>query len=103
MTTRFTTNEYVKLSSPLQLGDWSIRLTMAEPFGDLSPFKTWDPAQPTASLPWYSDYNSTKHDREANLNKATLESLVNAVGSSYVMLGAQLGPELSCRGTIFDT
>lgn len=47
-----------------------------EVIGILAPFSTWDSKQPTQSLQWYAAYNFTKHDREANLNKATLNDLV---------------------------
>jgi hypothetical protein len=53
------------------------------------PFQAW--ANGTGQLPWYADYNAIKHDREAEFRRATLKSLVNAMGAVYVLVVAQFG------------
>ena len=91
---RLTTNDYVKLCGPMLLSDFTIlssQFPIIEPF---RPFSGWDDAQPTESLPWYSAYNSTKHDRERNFQHATLEHAIHAVGAVLVMIHAQFAP---CR------
>jgi hypothetical protein len=89
---RFNTNDYCKLRDPLRLEKWEIAMTTFPRYGNIAPFRGWDSAKPTASLGWYDDYNSTKHDREVNLRKATLENVISAVAALYVMLAAQVGP-----------
>lgn len=67
-------------------------------FPQISPFKDWDPGNPTASLDWYDAYNRTKHDREDNLSLATLDNAVKSVGAAVVMFYAQFGFTLGPTG-----
>lgn len=85
------TNDYVKLLKPMLLDAYRLSLRSYRDFPKIEPFANWDSGNPTKSLPWYSAYNKTKHDREDNLNLATLESAVNAVGAAAVMFHAQFG------------
>jgi len=96
---RYTTNDYCKLRDALKLEDWQVELTMFGRYGNIAPFRGWDPQKPTESLAWYADYNLTKHDREGNLCRATFQNLINSVAALYIMLAAQAGPEPLARGT----
>ncbi len=90
----WTTEDYVKLLAPLQLSQWQLSLVMHTEFPSFKPFDGWDSVAPTRSLKWYADYNAIKHGREADFRKATLESLVHAMGAVFVMVSAQFGPRL---------
>ena len=88
---RLTTKDYVKLAVPMLLEGYEVRLQSYPNFPVFTPFDNWDSSNPTISLPWYAAYNKTKHDREGNLNVATLENAVKAVGAAVVMFYAQFG------------
>ncbi len=90
---RMATCDYVKLLEPLRLGVWRVRLVDYRDFGELSPFASWTPANPTRSLTWYDDYNAVKHDREGSFSRATLGSLVSAAAALHILQAAQWGPE----------
>ena len=94
---RYTTNDYCKLRDALKLEEWEVQITMFRRYGSIAPFRGWDPGKPTDSLAWYADYNLTKHDRETNLRRATLENLISSVAGLYIMLAAQAGPEMLSR------
>ncbi len=87
----WTTNDYVKLREPMLLDVYKLSLHFYPDFPKLEPFAGWDKLKASKSLPWYSAYNNTKHNREENLKLATLETAVNAVGAAVVMFYAQYG------------
>jgi hypothetical protein len=88
---RLNTRDYVKLMAPMRLMEWTVRLTIHPAFGSITPFATWDEANPTTSLPWYDAYNAVKHDRENSFSRATLRNAVEAVAAAYVLVLAQFG------------
>jgi len=89
---RWNTNDYVKLLDPLYLNKYKVHFKLYPDFEGVAPFEGWDEERPTQSLPWYDAYNSTKHDREVNLDKATLEHAVSSVSAVIALLYAQFGP-----------
>jgi len=91
-TDRLTTRDYVRLLDPMRLDAYEVRLIGFPDWPALRPFRGWDRASPTKSLPWYEGYNETKHDRETNLRHATLKSVVSAMAAALIMLRAQFGP-----------
>jgi hypothetical protein len=90
---RMTTRDYVKLKGPMRLGKWTLRLPDYPDTPDLQPFDPWAETAASQSLPWYEAYNATKHNRAQDFHKATLWSAVEAVAASWVMYGAQFGPD----------
>jgi hypothetical protein len=90
----YCTNDYVKLHAHMRLADHSLRLPRYQNYGEIYPFNGWDANNPTKSLPWYDAYNATKHDREADFNRATLEHAISAVGALKILLMAQYGPNI---------
>ncbi len=56
---------------------------------EFQPFKDWE----TKPLEWYRAYNSSKHDRNTEFEKANLENLLNAVMALLVLLSAQFKQE----------
>ncbi|MCK5415848.1 hypothetical protein KAI92_00285 [Candidatus Parcubacteria bacterium] len=87
----FTTNNFVKLKEPMFLDGYQMDLVAYPSFCGLMPFIDWDVNKPTKSLSWYDAYNKTKHDRENNLQFATLINAVTAVSAVVVMFYAQFG------------
>lgn len=51
-----------------------------------SPFSAWSAGR---LLPWYQAYNTTKHDRHSEFEKATFEHLIDASCGLLVLLSAQ--------------
>src|SRR4051794_3568675 len=49
----WSTNDYVKLTTPLHLDEFEGRLEPSPAAPAFRPFNCWDPAQPTQSLAWY--------------------------------------------------
>jgi hypothetical protein len=94
-----TTQDYFKLCKPMLLDAYEIQLQQYPNYPAFTPFNNWNPARPTASLLWYDAYNKTKHDREANLNVATLETAITAVAAVYVMFHAQFGGNIGLTGS----
>lgn len=88
---RWSTSDYVRLLAPMQLADFSVKLTLHPGWPELRPFGSWDPNAATSSLRWYDAYNKTKHDREDNFKHATLSSVIEAMAGVYVMIVAQFG------------
>jgi len=86
-----TTNDYVKLANPMFLDGYKLFLQQYPNFPPFSPYGSWNANDPTKTLPWYDAYNRTKHDRENNLNLATLNNAINAVGAAVIMFHAQFG------------
>jgi hypothetical protein len=62
-----------------------------------SPFSAWSAG---SSLPWYQAYNTTKHDRHSEFEKATFEHLIDASCGLLVLLSAQLRPTTSLPGPL---
>jgi hypothetical protein len=87
-----TTKDYVDLHATLKLDSYRVRIIPYSWLGEFVPFDGWGNKQAsTSSLPWYSAYNSAKHDRENEFSRATLEQVFNAVSACAVMLVAQFG------------
>ncbi len=89
----WSTNDYVKLFHPLQLNRWHIDFPGIPSNSMIAPFHGWDAERPTQTLPWYSAYNETKHDRETKLEEATLKMAIEAVAAAGIMVAAQFGPK----------
>lgn len=54
----------------------------------LHPFKTW---KSTHTLEWYSAYNTVKHNRFKEYEKASLNNVINAIAGVYAILYSQIG------------
>lgn len=90
---RPNTTHYVRLATPMKLRERRVLFTRVSPRRELAPFASWDETRPTESLPWYTSYNATKHNREMHLDRATLGHIIDALGALYLMLVAQFGYE----------
>ncbi|MDE6752978.1 MAG: hypothetical protein K2J82_00015 [Muribaculaceae bacterium] len=87
----YTTNDYIKLSQPLRLNDYSLSLYRFEELGVFNPFIDWNSQNPTLSLPWYNDYNTVKHDRNACFHLANLKNAINSIISLSIIIISQYG------------
>jgi hypothetical protein len=90
--------DYVVAKEVLNLGAYSVRLKMYPNLGLLLPFKGWNKAQPTKSVPWYDSYNKVKHDRGGNFEESSLINMVNSVAALHILLEAQYGRDIFGRG-----
>lgn len=90
---RWSTNDYAKLVAPMRLCEWEVDFTYKPSYPRIVPFKNWDAAHPTKTLWWYDAYNAAKHDRNANIRRATFEAVLNAVAAAFVLINAQYGPD----------
>ena len=90
----YTTKDYVKLKSILQLDKYLIRFPYYPEIIDVNPFIDWQNSNPTTSLFWYDNYNAVKHDSENEFHKANLVSTINAVSAVCVLLVSQYGANM---------
>jgi hypothetical protein len=88
----WTTKDYIKLLKPMYLNDFKISYLLHPDLNSITPFINWNSEAPTTSLNWYKAYNETKHNREENLEKATLENAIQSVSAAIILLYAQFGP-----------
>lgn len=88
-----TTNDYVKLVGPLHLTDFEMSLPRYSSIAPFRPFMGWSALpSPTKTLPWYDDYNKTKHDRTSNFEAASLINCITAVAAAAIMFAIRFGP-----------
>jgi len=88
-TTKFSSNEYVKLVEPLKLRDYAINFYDFPDLPPFQPFAGWSREDPTDSLPWYAAYNGVKHNREDEFQRGTLRCAFEAVSANIALLVAQ--------------
>lgn len=89
---RWSTKDYVKLLEPIDLTKYSVNFELYPDLPVFSPFKNWNSDRPTQSLIWYAAYNKTKHNREQELNSATLFHAIEAISAVVLLIYAQYGP-----------
>lgn len=94
ITTRFSTNDYIKSLNILKLNKYSTKLVFYPQLQEWSPFSSWSVTQPTVSISWYDAYNAVKHNRGVNRQKASLKAVINAVAAIHILLEAQYGREI---------
>jgi hypothetical protein len=86
--------EYFALSTILLPDRYEVRFPFFSNLHPISPFISWNAANPTTSLPWYHAYNAIKHNGELEFSKATLENCICAVAAVAVLIRAQYGDRL---------
>lgn len=84
--------DYFLLARPLGLDRCSVSLPRYPSLGFVDPFSEWT-ASSYSPLCWYQAYNDTKHDRESNFGRATLENTIYALGAVFLLILAQTGIE----------
>jgi hypothetical protein len=91
-TSRFNSNEYVKLADPLKLLDYAVTFSDFPDLQSIRPFAGWVKSAPTESLGWYDAYNGVKHNREGEFERGTLRHAFEAVSACITLFVAQFGP-----------
>ncbi len=94
----FTTNDYIKLLSPLYLHEYVISCKLISNTYSVNPFGNWNSSSPTQSLHWYNAYNKTKHDREQHFSEASLENCIHAIAAVIVLFCVRHGPFSLVKG-----
>jgi len=87
----WTTRDYVRLRDVLCLDSFEVSLHDYPNYPPFCPFAGWTPEQPTQSIAWYDAYNKVKHNREENMELATLGHALESVGAALVVFCAQFG------------
>lgn len=91
----YTTNDYVRLKTIMQLHKYSVRLSLFPDLKTYYPFKTWNQESgATRSLKWYDSYNAVKHNSETDFHRATLDNAISSICAVVVLLHAQYGTEI---------
>ena len=79
--------DYRKINETHRLSSYQVKIPYWNGTEDIrTPFSTWSTGNP---LPWYQAYNTTKHDRLAEFEKATFTNLLDACCGVLVILSAQ--------------
>lgn len=83
--------DYRKLERTHFLSQFQVKIPdFLDPDFAFTPFENWtEKGQPA----WHQAYNSTKHDRHAEFEKASFGNLLNAMGGLFVVLAAQFHTE----------
>lgn len=81
--------DYRRLNGVLRLSEYTVRLDIWEGIGgEFKPFAPW--GTPASSLPWWQQYNNSKHKRSTMFEEACLEAAVQATGAALVCLFSQV-------------
>lgn len=87
-----TIKDYYLVNKATHLSEYEIRIsTWAPIFKIILPFQEWSAGH---LLPWYTDYNTVKHDRSKEFHLAKLENMVTAVCAVFCILFAQFGTQV---------
>jgi hypothetical protein len=88
--------DYIKVEQSHKLSEYQVRIpTWSGAGGIRAPFAAWSTG---SNLPWYSAYNTTKHDRHNAFKCATFNHMLDAVCGCLVLLSAQfLGEDFASQ------
>ncbi|AZW03541.1 MULTISPECIES: hypothetical protein [Escherichia] len=88
---RLNTTDFVKSQPHLKLNEYTVKFKNYPLLGEFSPFKDWNSASPTKSIPWYDAYNKVKHNRGTNRETASLKALISSAAAIHILISAQYG------------
>lgn len=89
--------DYQKLATPMRLNEYVISLAKFPWLGTFRPFSAWasdnlaKPQGERDKLEWFDNYNAVKHDREQEIARGNLKSVIEAVCATWVMMISQFG------------
>lgn len=87
-----TIMDYWLINRATRLSEYKVRVSSWAPCSKiLTPFQEWSADY---LLPWYTDYNTVKHDRSKEFPLAKLENVVTAVCAVFCILFAQFGEQV---------
>lgn len=79
--------DYKKINTSHRLSQYEVKLPVWNGLDNIRrPFFNWENGN---SLPWWKAYNETKHNRHSEFEKATFESLTNAMCALIAIISAQ--------------
>ncbi len=89
-------NDYSLLEISHKLSSYKVKFPVWRGKNNLRrPFENWE-TKPNSNwhvLDWYQAYNKSKHDRHLHFDKATFDTLLNAVSGLVILLSAQFMTE----------
>ena len=97
----WTMGDYKKIEQSHYLSQYEVKVpNWLGSFGVRTPFSSW---ATSGSLPWYTAYNHTKHDRHKNFSKANFGNLIDSVAGLSALLASQfLNHEFSPEGMMLS-
>src|SRR5689334_1720008 len=88
----FDVVDYVRLSDPMKLPEYGVKYRNWPSLPLFRPFAQWrSDGNATQDTAWYDAYNAVKHNRQQNLDRATLNAALNAVCACAIMQFASFG------------
>jgi len=93
----WTMDDYKKINQSHRLSSFEVKLPIWNGVNSIrKPFINW---ANNGSLEWYQAYNKAKHNRHAQFELATFESLIDAVCGLVIILSAQFWTDSFSPGT----
>lgn len=84
-------SDYYKIEAATKLSSYELKIKLSNKEEVLRPFKAWSIGP---SLSWYQDYNTVKHNRSDNFNKANLKNVLTALAGLHALLYSQFQSEI---------
>ncbi len=78
--------DYYKVEAVTKLSSYELKIKLSNKEEVLKPFKDWSER---SRLSWYQDYNTVKHNRLNNFNKANLKNVLTALAGLHALLYSQ--------------
>lgn len=89
---RLTTSDYVTLKNQLHLNDYILHFPQYPSLPEIKPFERWETSNPSKTLAWYQDYNSSKHSRRTHFHCSSLQSAITATAAVTILFAIRYGP-----------
>jgi hypothetical protein len=83
----WTMQDYVKVEGSHRLSSYTAKVPVWQGAAAIRrPFEAW---ATRGSLPWYSAYNDTKHDRYSAFRRASFGNVIDAIAGLAILMSAQ--------------
>lgn len=86
------TKDYIEILKFVDLKRYKIELAGYSERYVSHPFANWEKGKTTQTLPWYSAYTETKHNRTTAFNRSTLQNCIDAISANLVMFSIRYSP-----------
>jgi hypothetical protein len=80
--------DYFKIDKETRLHEYEVKVLFWNTSMIVKPFDAWNSVT-FQSLPWYQDYNTVKHNRSTDFDKANFGNLIKAISGVFVILYSQ--------------
>lgn len=84
----FNMIDYFKIDKKARLHEYEVKILFWNTTMIIKPFDEWN-SLTRKSLSWYKDYNTVKHNRSTDFQKANFGNLIKAIAGVYVILYSQ--------------